>query len=238
MKKIIFVLLVGFLFVFSGCLDDDGYSLNDVWIGFGVVESTDSYKIVMDDGEILYPIAFGGYVPWNENDYSGGQHKVKAGDRLMLNFTILDDKLNNAGEVTAYYVKVNSAKKVLTKGVLDITEANKDSIGNDPIIVQDTWMANGLLNFQLKYYGRNETHFINLVKQPGELTAEGQPFQLELRHNKNDDAEDIPYTAFVSFHLDTLQIAGLDSVRFKVICKDYDDKPFEYNGVYKYTENN
>ena len=99
-------------------------------------------------------------------------------------------------------------------------------------------MANGLLNFQLKYYGRNETHFINLVKQPGELTAEGQPFQLELRHNKNDDSEDIPYTAFVSFHLDTLQIAGLDSVRFKVICKDYDDKPFEYNGVYKYNENN
>jgi hypothetical protein len=238
MKKIIFVLLIGFLFVFSGCLDDDGYSLNDVWVGFGVVESTENYKIVLDDGDILYPVAFGGYVPWNETDYSGSSHKVKAGDRLMLNFTILDDKLNDSGEVIAYYVKVNSAKKVLTKGILDITEANNDSIGNDPIIVQDTWMANGLLNFQLKYYGRYETHFINLVKQPGELTAEGQPFELELRHNKNDDSEDIPYTAFVSFHLDSLQVSGLDSVRFKVTCKDYDDKPFEYNGVYKYNENN
>lgn len=111
MKKIIFVLLVGFLFVFTGCLDDDGYSLNDVWIGFGVVENTDDYKIVLDDGGILYPVAFGGYVPWNDADYSGDTHKIKAGDRLMLNFTILDDKLNNAGEVTAYYVKINSAKK-------------------------------------------------------------------------------------------------------------------------------
>lgn len=238
MKKIIFVLLIGFLFGFSGCLDDDGYSLGDVWVGFGVVENADTYKIVMDDGDILYPVAFGGYVPWNENDYSGSSHKVKAGDRLMLNFTVLDDKLNDAGEITAYYVKVNSAKKVLTKGVLDITEANKDSIGNDPIIVQDTWMANGLLNFQLKYWGRNQTHFINLVKQPGELTSEGQPFQLELRHNKNGDSEDIPYTAFVSFKLDSLQVAGLDSVRFTITSKDYDDKPFEYNGVYKYLENN
>ncbi len=238
MKKIIFVLLVGFLFVFTGCLDDDGYSLNDVWVGFGVVESTDTYKIVMDGGEILYPVAFGGYVPWNDNDYSGNNHKVEAGDRLMLNFTVLDDKLNDAGVVTAYYVKVNSAKKVLTKGVLDITEANKDSIGNDPIIVQDTWMANGLLNFQLKYWGRDKTHFINLVKQPGELTAEGQPFQLELRHNKNGDLESIPYTAFVSFHLDSLQVAGLDTVRFTIKSEDYDGKPFEYNGVYKYDENN
>lgn len=238
MKKIIFVLLVGFMFVFSGCLDDDGYSLSDVWVGFGVIESTETYKIVMDDGEILYPVAFGGYVPWNENDYSGESRKVEAGDRLMLNFTILDDKLNDAGEVTAYYVKVNSAKKVLTKGVLDITEANKDSIGNDPIIVQDTWIANGLLNFQLKYWGRNQTHFINLVKQPGELTAEGQPFQLELRHNNNDDSEDIPYTAFVSFHLDSLQVAGLDSVRYTVTSTDYDGDPFEFKGVYKYGENN
>lgn len=238
MKKIILVLLVGFMFVFTGCLNDDGYSLSDAWVGFGVVENTDDYKIVLDDGEILYPVAFGGYVPWNDNYNSGNSHKVGAGDRLMLNFTILDDKLNDAGEVAAYYVKVNSAKKVLTKGVLDITEANKDSIGNDPIIVQETWMANGLLNFQLKYWGRNQTHFINLVKQPGELTAEGQPFQLELRHNKNGDSEDIPYTAFVSFKLDSLQVAGLDSVRFTIKSKDYDDKPFEYTGVYKYDENN
>jgi hypothetical protein len=238
MKKIIFGLLVGFLFVFGGCKDDDGYSLNDVWIGFGVVENTDDYKIVLDDGDILYPVAFGGYAPWNDADYSSDTRKIEAGDRLMLNFTILDDKLNDAGEVIAYYVKINSAKKILTKGILDITEANKDSIGNDPVIVQEVWMANDLLNFQLKYWGRNKIHFINLVKQPGELTAEGQPFQLELRHNKNGDTEDVPYTAFVSFHLDSLQVAGLDSVRFTVTCKDYDEKPFEYNGVYKYGENN
>jgi hypothetical protein len=183
-------------------------------------------------------VAFGGYDSWSDDYYHGDSHKIEADDRLLLNFTILDDKLNDAGEIIAYYVKINSAKKVLTKSILDITEANKDSIGNDPIIVKECWMANGLLNFQLKYYGRNETHFINLVKQPGDLTAEEQPFELELRHNKNGDEEDVPYTAFVSFHLDSLQVAGLDSVRFKVSSTDYEGEPFEYNGVYKYGENN
>ena len=238
MKKIILGLLVGVLFVFAGCNDDDGYSLNDSWIGFGVVESTENYKIVLDDGEVLYPVAFGGYDSWDDDYHHGDSHKIEAGDRLLLNFTILDDKMNDAGEIIAYYVKINSAKKVLTKGILDITEANADSIGNDPIIVKECWMANGLLNFQLKYYGRYETHFINLVKEPGELSAADQPFELELRHNKNGDKEDIPYTAFVSFHLDSLQVAGMDSVRFKVTSTDYDGKPFEYNGVYKYGGNN
>jgi len=238
MKKIVFGILIGFLFVFAGCNDDDGYSLNDVWVGFGIVENTDTYKIVLDDGEILYPVAFGGYSNWSDDDYHGDHHEIEIGDRVLVNFTILDDKVDDAGEITSYYVKVNSAKKVLTKEVLDITEENKDSIGNDPIIVKECWMANDLLNFQLKYYGRYETHFINLVKQPGELTVEGQPFELELRHNKNGDAEDIPYTAFVSFHLDSLQVAGIDSVRFKVTSTDYDGELFEFEGVYKYGEGN
>ena len=238
MKKLLFGILAGFLIFFTGCNDDDGYSLGNVWIGFGILEDADSYKIVMDDGEILYAVAFGNYDQWYDHDYSGKDHKIEVGDRLMVNFTILDDKKNDSGEIIAYYVKVNSAKKVLTKGILDITEENKDSIGNDPIIVKDCWMASDLLNFQLKYYGRNQTHFINLVKQPGVLTSENQPFELELRHNKNDDAEDIPYTAFVSFKLDSLKVEGLDSVRFKVTGKDYDGKLFEYEGVYKYGNSN
>ena len=121
---------------------------------------------------------------------------------------------------------------------MDITPEKEDSIGNDPIIVKDAWIANNMLNFKLKYWGRYETHFINLVKQPGALTAVDQPIQLELRHNNNDDDEAIPYTAYVSFHLDSLIVAGLDSVRFDVTCEDYDGDPFLYEGTYVYGDNN
>jgi hypothetical protein len=124
------------------------------------------------------------------------------------------------------------------KGILDITPENEDSIGNDPIIVQDYWITNNLLNLELKYWGRNEIHFINLVKLPGVLTSAGQPFNLEIKHNSNKDEESIPYVALVSFKLDTLQVAGIDSVRFKVKSTDYDGKLKEFDGVYKYDKNN
>ncbi len=239
MKNIFFGIAVGFLFLLSGCLEDEGYSLNNVWIGFGIVENSDSYKIIMDDGEILIPLAFAGYGPYYDYSYSGKPNqKIEKGDRLLVNFTILDEKVNESGKVVAYYVKINSTRKILTKGILEITEANKDSIGSDPIMVKDCWMANGLLNFKLKYYGRNQVHFINLVKEPGKLTTDNQPFNLELRHNNNNDSEVVLYTAHVSFRLDSLQVAGTDSVKFKVTSKDYEGKLFEFEGTYKYGKNN
>ena len=234
MKRLVFGILVGVLFVLASCSNDDGYSLGNFWIGFGIVEDVDDYKIVLDDGEVLYAVAFNEYDP----NYPGNDDKIETGDRVFLNFTILGDKIDEAGEVVAYNVKINRAKKVLTKGILDITEENQDSIGNDPIIVKDCWMANDLLNFELKYYGRYQIHYINLVKEPGDLTVEDQPFELELRHNANEDSEDIPYTAFVSFKLDSLQVAGVDSVHFRVTNTDYDGELFEFEGVYNYGENN
>jgi hypothetical protein len=238
MKKIVFGILVGFLFVFAGCNDDDDYySLGDVWIGLGIVDSTQSPSITMDDGTVLVPVAYNHY-PWHYHDHSGETKLIEAGDRVLVNFTVLDDETNDEGEVVKYYVKINSLREVLMKGILDITPENEDSIGNDPIIVQDHWVTNNLLNLELKYWGRNEIHFINMVKQPGVLNAGNQPFELELRHNDNDDEEAIPYVALVSFQLDSLQVAGLDSVRFKVKSTDYDGKVNEFSGVYKYGGSN
>ena len=39
------------------------------------------------------------------------------------------------------------------KQIMDITPENKDSIGNDPIIVKDVWIANDMLNFKIRYWG-------------------------------------------------------------------------------------
>ncbi len=234
MKKIGILILLGFMFIFNGCLNDDGYSLGDQWIGFGVVQNTDNLWIKMDDGDLLKAISY------NNSAYSSFNTRdgLDSGDRVFVNFTILDDSTNDSTNVTTYMVQINSLEEILLKQILDITSENEDSIGNDPIVVQDAWVANDMVNFKLKYLGATKTHFINLVKQPGELTAVDQPFQLELRHNSNDDLESIPYTAYVSFHLDSLMMAGLDSVKFDVTCEDYDGNPFLYEGTYVYGESN
>ena len=227
MKRYVLIILLGLIFTITGCLDDDGYSLNDMWVGFGMVEQVNSdpmdYRIHMDNGDVLMPVASGYQLPWYYQGTNDPNSRLKTGDD---------------GNIDLYQVKVNSVKKILLKGILDITEENRDSIGNDPVIVRNCWQTDGLLNFEIKYWGRYEVHYINLVKKPGELTGESQPVELELRHNANGDLEDIPYSAFVSFRLEEIQVAGLDSVRFIVTSTDYDGKEFEYEGVYRYHENN
>ena len=234
MKKIVFGILIGSLLILTGCLDDDGYSVGNQWIGFGVIQNVNNLKVKMDNGDLLKPVSYNNTAYYNFETRDG----LDVGDRVFLNFTILDDSVDDSTEVTTYFVTLNSLEEVLLKQIMDITPEKEDSIGNDPIIVKDTWIANNMLNFKLKYWGRYETHFINLVKQPGVLTADDQPIQLELRHNNNNDDDAIPYTAYVSFRLDSLMVNGLDSVRFDVTCEDYDGEPFLYEGTYVYGENN
>ena len=225
MKKFVFYSMMGFMLSFlSSCdLNDDGYSLNDAWVGFGLVQKdadAGEYKIVMDDEEILFPVS---------NDY--WWHEVKNNDRVLVNFTIVGNKTNENHD-EHYYVKINSLRKILYKGILDITPANEDSIGNDPIHVKDKWLKKGMLNFELRYRGGSKIHFINLVKQPDATATE--PVILELRHNNKDDQEMIPLSAVVTFDLSALKVQGKNSVSFKVIAKDFEGEDFEYSGVYKY----
>ena len=238
MKKIILGLLVGVMVVLSGCMDDDGYSLSNMWVGFGVLKQTGTepvqYQIVMDNDDVLVPVSSA----WQDSYYYYEDTPLGDGSRILVNYTIVGDNGDGNSDATAYYVKINSIKDVLMKDIIDITTENQDSIGNDPIIVRDVWTNDSLLNLKIKYWGYDHIHFINLVKQPGEITAGNQPIELELRHNKNDDEESIPYTAYVSFKLNKLVIAGQDSVKYKVTGTDYDGEEFNYEGVYHYGENN
>lgn len=228
MKKLIFYLSLGFLFSFIASCDfleddDDGYSLNDAWIGFGLVDKdtvTNSFTIELDNGAILYPTIS---TSWNTH--------VSDNQRVLVNFTILDEKEDSLN-TEQYHVRINSMRNVLYKGILDLTPAIEDSIGNDPVKVKDYWLKDHMLTFELLYQGGHTTHFINLVRQPDTLGTE--PVVLQLRHNDNGDPESISLSAVVTFDLSSLQVEGKDSVQYKVIAKEYDGTDFEYTGYYKY----
>lgn len=216
---------MGFIFSFlSGCeLDDDGYSMDNAWIGFGLIQKdsvADTFTIELDNGALLVPVTNSYWI-----------NKVKNNQRVLANFTIVGDK-NKTENAEQYYVKINSLRDILYKGILDITPAIEDSIGNDPIQVKDYWLKNNMLNFELQYKGGSKIHFINLIKQPGATATE--PVILELRHNNNDDPDKILMSAVVTFDLSALKVQGKDSVTFKVMAKDFDGDDFEYSGVYKY----
>ena len=243
MKKNVLIILLILVFGFTGCMkDDDGYSLGKFWVGFGMIEQVSSdpisYVIHMDNGQRLFPVVSGYQLPWYYHGTNDPKSRLKTGDRILLNYTILGEISESSAIKKDFNIKINEVKKILLKDILDITEENRDSIGNDPIIVKEIWQTDSLLNFEIKYWGRYEIHYINLVKNPGELTEEDMPIELELRHNANGDQRDIPFASFVSFRLNEIQIPGLDPVQYKVVSKDYEGKPFEYKGVYHYNKNN
>lgn len=228
MKKLIFFLLVGYLFSFlAGCnfLDNnhDGYSRDNAWISFGLIKkdtASGKFIIVLDDGAILNPKV---NTEWN--------NLVKNNERVLANYSIIGDKQDTLN-TKLYYVKINSLRKILYKGILTITPAMEDSIGNDPIHVNDHWLKNNMLNFELSYFGGSKIHYINLIRHPNEITNE--PVVLELRHNANKDPESIRLSAVVTFDLSSLKVAGKDSITFRVIAKDFNGDDFGYTGVYKY----
>ncbi len=226
MKRVLLLVMMGFALSFlPGCdlNDDDNYSLDNAWIGFGLIqknEGTDNMTILMDDGEVLYPL-----------NYSSGE--LKNNDRVLTNFTILGNR-NNDNHDEEYFVRINSLRKILYKGILEITPAIEDSIGNDPIEVKDCWIKRNLLNVELKYYGGETVHFINLVKQPETVPSSSTPIVLEIRHNKNGDRQSYPLTAIVTFDLSSLKVDGATSVPFKIVAKESDNKQFEYSGEYEY----
>lgn len=228
MKKLIFFLLVGSMFSFlSGCdfLDNnkDGYSRDNAWIGFGLIQkdtASGSFTIKLDNGAVLYPDANS---DWNS--------RVSNHERVLANYTIIGDNKDSLN-AAQYDVRINLLRKILYKGILNITPAKEDSIGKDPIHVKDHWLKDNMLNFELSYFGGSKIHFINLVKQPNQ-TATG-PVVLELRHNNNGDTENIRLSAVVTFDLSSLKVAGKDSVSFRVVAKDFNGDDFGYTGVYKY----
>lgn len=238
MKKYVFgILLLGLTVFLTGCLEDeDEYSLGKFWVGFGVIEETNTdpaeYRVTMDNDDVLVPVA-SDYHHWYYH-HADSTSRLQDGDRVLINYTILGDETDNEGNIQEYYVKVNSIKKILMKGILDITEENQDSIGNDPVVVEDVWMTDSLLNFKIQYWGSYKKHFINLVKQPASDAAVAQPVELELRHNANGDDEDIPYVAYVSFKLDALETDGMNAVSFTVTSTDYDGEEHVYDGDYEY----
>jgi hypothetical protein len=214
-----------FLFVTACNLDDHGYSVDNFWVGFGVIQKdtvVHTFQINLDDGSVLFPATYPDLID-----------RVKNNERVLANFTILGDK-NNTDNQEQYYVRINSLRKILFKGILDITPAIEDSIGNDPIHVKRVWLKKGMLNFELDYRGGDRVHYINLVKQPGPVSDANGPVVLQLRHNKNGDNEHFPLSAIVTFKLESLKIAGRDSTRFKVIAKEFDGPDFEYSGTYNY----
>ena len=217
--RFLFVVLMSLLFV--SCNDDEGYSLGDVWRSMATVENPDDesyFFFTLDNGKRMWTAAT-----------SNPQYKPKDGQRIIADYTILSD-----GPESGSYqhdVKLLSAYKVLTKGIFDITPETQDSIGNDPVKVEDIWIGNDYLNVQFVYKGQNKAHFINLVSDALKQYDDGST-HLEFRHHANGDAPTYNSRGIVSFDLKSLQKDGVESLPLAIHVlesDESDEKIYELN---------
>lgn len=198
MKKYFLLFLLPLFFFFS-CDDDDGYSLGKYWVSIATVENPDDtpyFYLRLDNEELLWTAATNLY-----------NYRPKTGQRVCAVYTILNDKPE--GSAYQHDVKLNDAYNILTKNVFYITPEQQDSIGNDPIGVDDMWIGSNYLNIEFYYGGYYKTHFINLVKDDSKEYDDNK-LHLEFRHNGNEDERKYKMRGIVSFDLLSLFISPLD----------------------------
>lgn len=208
MKKagIYFLFMIMLLPFFSSC-NNDGYSLNDYSISIATVKAEGSaYYLQLDNGEKLWPAAQDFY------------YKPGNGQRVWANYTILSDEQNGFD----HYVKVNALSNILTKKVIDLTESNKDSIGNDNVKMFDIWFADEYINIIFGYntsYGYR--HYVNLVNNTLTESPEDGKVYLDFRQNGNGAPANFGAQAIVSFNVSEYLTAENKEVTFVISANTF-----------------
>lgn len=219
----IFIVIVGFALTLGACKKDDTVTY---WYSNGIYIESDlskaGYVVDLDNGKRLIP---------TQGSYSISEMPNE--NKVLISYSIVSE---TSSEINANVVGMN---KILTKGILQLTEENKDSIGNDALVVysDEVWLSKYHLNVVFNYYQYGGLHFINLVKPIGEqFDAEGNQI-LELRHNANNDYLINNATGIVAFDMRSLYQEGMDSLNFVFRSMDYDSVEFSWKGTYHFDNN-
>lgn len=217
------------VFTFQAC-DDDGYSIGNFVIRMATVER-------QSEGSAPYFVWDNGKAVWAAAGPSASN--LRTGQRIWASFTLLSDR----SDMFAHDVRLNWYQKVLTKGIIDLTEANQDSIGNDPVHITYIWMNNDYLNVEFEMVRpTSERHMVNLVRNTIEEANESDDYvHLEYRYNNQGDEHGPLVYSMVSFKLDIFNdvTAELKPKGIKVKVNTYDgEKIITLNAPQRYIEEN
>ena len=210
-KNLILIVVLTMPFFFSACNNDDGYSLSDVWVGIGTVENPENgsyFSFTLDNGIKMWTTASD--IP---------SYRPESGQRLIAYYTIISDQPENGSY--DHDIVLRDAYNVLTKGIFNVTPDTQDSIGYDPVKIEDIWIGNDYLNIRFGYNGHDKTHYINLVSDASKTYNDGK-VHLEFRHNANNDAPSRGIRGYVSFDLKSLQNDHSDTVELVIHANEFD----------------
>jgi hypothetical protein len=213
-------LSVSLAMVMSACKTEDP---EPYWYSYGTFleksSLTNDFVVELDNNLTLIP-----------NSVAFIQSEVKDSSRVIALYSV-DSETDST--VNGNDVQIEG---ILTKNIIQLTEANQDSIGNDEVQLNDDniWLSENHLNIIFGYYAASGVHFFNLVKPIGEQLDENGRQILEFRHNRNNDPYSSYYTGIVSFDMRSLYAPGMDSINFVLQAKDFDNGVYSWVGTYHF----
>lgn len=192
MKKI--KLIIGLLCIMwvvpmlTACDDDDDFSYY-----------TDMATVADEDGQWVLNSDNGGKLIPEDASLIKANGAEKDGQRVIAAFNFTDDRNGNR-------VKLYDVYRVLTKDVYKMTEADEDSIGNDPIAITRMFTSADHLNIRFIYEGNASgiKHFINLVTTEQSTVDDKGLLYMELRHNNEGDHPRFRQAGWVAFPLKSI----------------------------------
>ncbi|MFV0365370.1 MAG: hypothetical protein ACK5JS_02560 [Mangrovibacterium sp.] len=197
MKNLVYGLMFLVGLTVSSCNnDDDGYSLDDYVITAATYHQLDgAYYLVNDNGETLWPAA-------SDFMYSS----FEDGDRVTVNYTVLGEDPDGYYD---YYVSVNGMELMLTKDMVifdeTTTQEQRDTIGSDPIEINNAWIAGDYLTLVFEMPLSYTTHLVNVVDDLALDKTDTGATILELTHNDFD----APSTGYFGWGIASFNISDL-----------------------------
>ena len=209
LQMIAFALIVVLTPFLQSCMNDDGPN-DSLVISTVKVPDADSkeYYFVLDNGEKMFP----GDTHW----VSG--YKAIDGQRAFVICNELDQPVAGYD----YNVEVKDIRNITTKDVIDLTEENKDKIGNDKINATYMWIAQGYLTIEFQYMGthsEDKKHFLNLVVNKLSIMnpkVDDDYLTLEFRHNAEGDLPNQLEEGYVSFKLKEIEEEMTGKIGLKI----------------------
>lgn len=216
MKYRLYLLIICFLTVLTSCLKDT----DTIWFSYGTYYETneinEGFVVRLDNGSTLIPSTVWYVEP-----------EVKDSTRVHVSYAIKNEFEN---EIIGKDLSVAS---ILTKEIIQLDSLNEDSIGNDPVIINEMWFSENHVNIIFSFYRyANIQHYINLVKPINSAFTEDNRLILEFRHNANNDNQDYLQQAMVSFNMLNVLEPDIDSLPLVINYIDYARDTNSINATY------
>lgn len=204
----------------SSCEDDSV----DIYGDYAVINRTDSTcTLETDQGAVLLP-----------SNLRISSSYLKDKDRVIVSFTILDEA--KEADDYDYYVEVVDIYKILTKDIIPYSVNISDSLGTDPVELNEPWIKNGYITLDFFFAGGQPglKHMVNLTQYPEK--TEDDRILLEFRHNAFQDSYSYKYHGIVAFPTSSIQTNASDSVQLRIKYSDFDKEKY-YDLTWYKTQN-